>query len=93
MAAHTKNSLRSTSISQVLNLSFAVPAPETGGTKGLVTGKDSKVLNFVSTCATAICAVVTYQRAVTEEEEICVRIEEGAAGIAAKTVNVPSMTR
>lgn len=40
-----------------------------------------------------ICAIVTYQRAIAEEQQVCVRVEEGAAGVATEAVNVPSVTR
>jgi hypothetical protein len=39
----------------------------------------------------AISAVVADQRAVTEEQKVGIGIEEGAAGVAAEAVDVPSV--
>lgn len=39
----------------------------------------------------AVCAVVAYQGAVAEEEQVGVRVEEGAARVAAEAVDVPSV--
>jgi hypothetical protein len=39
----------------------------------------------------AICAVVAYQRAVAEQQQVRVRVEQGAAGVAAEAVDVPSV--
>lgn len=40
----------------------------------------------------AICAIIAYERAIAEEEQISVRVEEGTAGVAPEAINVPSVT-
>jgi hypothetical protein len=41
----------------------------------------------------AVGAVVADERAVAEQQEVRVRVEQGAAGVAAEAVNVPSVPR
>lgn len=92
MTVHTKDALRGPSISQVFNLSLAVPTSEARGAESLVAGENGQVLNLVSTRAAAICAVVANEGAVAKEEEVRVGIEERAASIATEAVEMPSVT-
>ena len=64
MARHAEDTLRSTGISEVLDLAFAVPTAEAIRTKGLVTSKDGQILNLVPAVITAVCAIVAYQGAI-----------------------------
>lgn len=89
MTRHAKDALRSASIAQILDFALAVAASEAIGTKGLVAGQDGKVLDLVAAVVAAVCAVVAYERAVAEEEQVRVRVEEGAARVAAEAVDVP----
>ena len=41
----------------------------------------------------AVCAVVAYQRAVAQQQQVGVRVEQGAARVAAEAVDVPSVSR
>jgi hypothetical protein len=91
MTRHTEDTLRGAGISQVFNLALAVAAAEAIGTEGLVARQDGQVLDFVAAVVAAICAVVAYQRAVTEEEQVGVRVEQGAACVAAEAVDMPSV--
>lgn len=91
MTRHAKDTLGSASISQVLNLAFAVPTTEAVCAEGLVSGQDGQIFNLVSTVVTAVCAVVTYEGAIAEEEEVRIGVEEGAASVAAEAVYVPSI--
>ena len=92
MAVHAKDSLGSTSISQILNLFLTVTALETVCAKGLVASKDSQVFDFVHTAAAGVCAVVADEGAVAEQEEVRIGIEQGVAGVASEAVDVPSVT-
>lgn len=91
MAFHAKDALRGPGIFEVFDLLFAVPTSKAGGAEGLVAGEDGKILDLVPTCAAAIGAVVADQRAVAEEEEVGIGVEEGLARVAAEAVNVPSI--
>lgn len=91
MAFHTKDALRRPGIFEVFNLLLAIPTAEAGGTKGLIAGEDGKILNFVPTRTATVGAIVANERAVAQEEQVGVGIEEGVAGIAAEAVNVPSI--
>ena len=93
MARHAEDALRGAGIAQVLDLALAVPAPETVRTEGLVAGQDGQVLDLVAAVVAAVGAVVAYQRAVAEQQQVRVRVEEGAAGVAAEAVDVPSVSR
>lgn len=91
MAGHAKDSLRRACIAQVLNLAFAVPTSEAVGAEGLVACQNGEILDFVATVVAAICTIVADEGAVAEEEEIRIGVEEGAAGVAAEAVYVPSV--
>lgn len=91
MTGHAEDTLRGASIAQILNLALAVPAPEAVCTKGLVAGQDGQVLDLVAAVVAAVCAIVAYQGAVAEEQQIGIRVEQGAAGVAAEAVDVPSV--
>jgi hypothetical protein len=89
---HAEYTLRRASIAEILNLALAVPASEAVGTESLVTGQDGQVLDLVAAVVAAVCAVVAYQRAVAEEQQVRIRVEEGAARVAAEAVDVPSVS-
>lgn len=92
MTAHAKDSLRRPSISEVFYLALAVAAAETSGAKGLFTGQDSKLFNLVAAGTTAVSAVVADEGAIAEEKQVGVGVEEGAASVASKAVEVPSIS-
>jgi hypothetical protein len=91
VARHAEDTLRCACIAQVLDLALAVPAAEAVGTKGLVARQDGQVLDLVAAVVAAVCAVVAYQRAVAEQQEVRIRVEQSAAGVAAEAVDVPSV--
>jgi len=91
MAGHAEDTLRSSGIAEVLDLALAVATPEAIGAEGLVAREDGEVFDLVAAVVAAICAVVAYQGAVPEQQEVCVRVEQGAARIAAEAVDVPSV--
>lgn len=86
MAAHAKYALRRSCISEVLDLPFAVPASEARRAEGLVPCEDSQILDFISAGTAAVCAIVADEGAIAEEEEVCIGVEEGPAGITSETV-------
>lgn len=91
MTRHAKYALRGASVSQVVNLPLAVAAFEAVRAECLVTCEDGQVFYLVAAGAAAVCAVVADERAVAEEEEICIGVEKRATRVAAKAVNVPSV--
>jgi hypothetical protein len=91
VARHAEDTLRGACIAQVLDLALAVAAAEAIGTEGLVARQDGQVLDLVAAVVAAVCAVVAYQRAVAEQQEVRIRVEQGAAGVAAEAVDVPSV--
>jgi hypothetical protein len=92
MTGHAEDTLRSAGIAQVLDLALAIPTPEAVGTEGLVAGQDGEILDLVAAVVAAICAVVAYQGAVAEEQQVRVRVEQRAARVAAEAVDVPSVS-
>jgi hypothetical protein len=92
MTGHAEDALRGTGIAQVLDLALAVPTPETVCTEGLVAGQNGQVFDLVPAMVAAICAVVADERAVAEQEEVRIRVEEGAACVATEAVDVPSVS-
>lgn len=93
MAGHAEDALRGACIAQILDLPLAVPAPEAVGAKGLVAGQDGEVFDLVPAVVAAVGAVVADQGAVSEQQQVGVRVEQGAARVAAKAVDVPSVSR
>lgn len=91
MASHAKNALRCARIAQVLDLALAVAASKAIRAEGLVAGQDGQVLDLVAAVVAAVRAVVADERSVAEEQQVGVRVEEGAAGVAAEAVDVPSI--
>lgn len=91
MTRHAEDTLRGAGIAQILDLALAVAAPEAVCAEGLVAGQDSQILDLVAAVVAAVGAVVADERAVAEEQEVRVRVEEGAARVAAEAVNVPSV--
>ena len=91
MTRHAEDTLRSAGIAQVLDLALAIPTAEAVGTEGLVASQDGQIFDLVAAVVAAICTVVAYQRAVAEQQQIRVRVEEGAARVAAEAVDVPSV--
>ena len=70
MTRHAEGSLRCTGIAEIFNLALAVSTSEAIGTEGLVAGQNGQVFDLVAAVVAAICAVVAYQGAVTEKEQI-----------------------
>ena len=75
MALHAKDALRGFGVPQVLNLLLAVATLEAAGTKSLVTGQDSQILNLVPTRAAAVGAIVADEGAIAKEQKVGVRVE------------------
>jgi hypothetical protein len=91
VAGHAEDALRCAGIAQVLDLALAVTAPEAVRAEGLVAGQDGQIFDLVAAVVAAVCAVVAYQGAVAEQEQVGVRVEQGAARVAAEAVDVPSV--
>jgi len=91
MARHAEDALRGAGIAKVLDLALAVAAAEAVCAKGLVAGQNGEVLDLVAAVVAAVGAVVANERAVAEQQQVGVRVEEGAARVAAEAVNVPSV--
>ena len=91
MAAHTEDTLGSARIAQILNLPFAVATAEAARAEGLVASKDGQVFDLVAAGIAAICTVVADEGAVAEEEQVGVRVKQGAAGVTSEAVDVPSV--
>ena len=90
MTVHAEHALRRSSIAQVLNLLLAATAAEASGAVCLVTRQDSQILNFLSACAAAVRAAIADERAVAQDQEVGIGVEERAARIAAETFDMPS---
>ena len=68
MARHAKDTLRSTGISQILNLPLTVPTSKAISTESLVSRQNCQILNLVTAMIAAICTIITDQGAIAEEE-------------------------
>jgi hypothetical protein len=91
VAAHTEDTLGSARIAQILNLPFAVATAEAARAEGLVAGENGQVFDLVAAGIAAICTVVADEGAVAEEEQVGVRVKQGAAGVTSEAVDVPSV--
>lgn len=83
--------MRRAGIAQVLDLPLAVAASKACRAEGLVARQDGQVFDLVVTSATAVGAVVAYEGAVAEQEEVGVGIEKSIACVATKAVEMPSV--
>lgn len=91
MTTHTKDPLGCACVAQVFDLPLAIATSKAAGAERLVASQDREVFDLIAARAAAVGAIVTYKRAVAQEEEVRVGIEEGAAGIASETVDMPSI--
>lgn len=92
MAVHAEDSLGSTRITKVVNLSFTVATLEAVCTKGLISSENSEVFDFAATRTAAVGAIVADEGAIAEEEKVRVRVQVSAARMAAEAVDMPSVT-
>ena len=92
MALHAEDALRCASISQIFNFPFTVATLEATGAKSFLAGENGEIFNLIAASTATVSAVVADQRAITEEEEVRIRVKECAAGVAAKTIDVPSVS-
>jgi hypothetical protein len=92
VTVHAKDTLRRPRISQILDLSLAIAALEAIRTKGLVARQDGQVFNLIPTITATVGAIVAYEGSVAQEQEVCIGIEESAARVATKAVDMPSVT-
>lgn len=89
MTIHAKDPLRCTRISEIFNLPLAVPTLKAIGTEGLVACQNGEILYLVAAAVAAICTVVADQRAIAEQEEVRIRVEQGLASITPEAIDVP----
>ena len=66
MAFHTEDALGGSSIAQVVDFLFAVPAAKTAFAKGLLAGQDGQVLDFIRARTATVGAVAADERTVAE---------------------------
>jgi hypothetical protein len=66
VAVHAKDAVRRPGIAQILDFPLAVPTPEAGCAKGLVSGQDGQVLNLIIAGAAAVGAVIADEGAIAE---------------------------
>jgi hypothetical protein len=93
VAGHAEDALRRAGIAQVLDLALAVAAAETVGAEGLVARQDGQVLDLVTAMVAAVCTIVTNQRAVAQQQQVRIRVEQRAARVAAEAIDMPSVPR
>jgi hypothetical protein len=91
MAIHAEYALRGARISEVLDFPLAIPACEARRTESLIAGQNCKVLDLVTAAAAAICTIVADQGPITEEQEVGIGIEKGAAAVASEAFEMPSV--
>lgn len=89
VAPHAEDALRRPGISKVFDLALAVAAAKAGRAESLIPGQDGKVFDLVPARAAAVSTIVADERAIAEEEEVGIGVEESAAGVAAEAVEMP----
>jgi hypothetical protein len=92
VARHAEYTLGGASIAEVFNFAFAIPASKAVCAESLVAGEDCQVFDFIAAGIAAVCAVVADEGAIAEQEEVRIRVEEGAAGVATEAVDVPPVS-
>ena len=74
MTAHAKDTLRRPRVAKVLDLPLTVATPKAGAAEGLVAGEDGEVFDLVVAGAAAVGAVVAYEAAIAEEQEVRIAV-------------------
>ena len=87
LAIHKKPT-RSSTVFENSHLLFAVSTLEAGLAKGVVLRENGEILYLAITDAAAICTIIANECPVVEKEEVCIRDEDGTAGVAAETVYI-----
>jgi len=72
VTTHAEYALRGSCIAEVFDLALAISAAEARRAEGLISCQNSQVFNLVAASAAAIRAIVAYQRAIAQEEKVCV---------------------
>jgi len=93
VAFHTKDTLRRSSVLQIFNLFLAIPTLEARRAEGLVSREDRQILDLIAADTATVGAIITNERSISEQEEIGIRVQNGVARVAPKTVYVPSIAR
>lgn len=91
MAIHAEDTLGGACIAQVIDLPFAIAATKTPFAEGLLAGEDSEILDLIPTGGATVGTTAADQGAIPKEEKVSVRVEEGSAGAAPETIDVPSV--
>ena len=89
---HTEHTLRCSRVSQILYPLLTIPTPEASGAVCMISCENGEILYFVSTSTAAVCAIITDQWTISQEQQICIGIEKSLASIASKAIYMPSMT-
>lgn len=91
MTVHAKDTLRGPGVTEIFNPPLAIPAFKAVGAKGLVAGQDGQVFDLVSARAAAVCTVAADQRAIAQEEQMRIRVEQGVTGVTSEAIDMPSV--
>lgn len=91
VAIHAEDTLGSACIAQVIDLPFAIAATETSFAEGLLAGEDGEILDLIPTGGATVGTTAADQGAIPKEEKVSVGVEEGSAGAAPETIDVPSV--
>ena len=75
MTTHAEYALRRPCISEILYALFAIPAPETAATEGLISSQNGKILDFRAAGRAGVGAGVADERSVAKKEKVRVGIE------------------
>jgi hypothetical protein len=59
-------------------------------TESLIYRQNSKIFNFLA-ARIAIIGTVAYQRTITEQEMVCIRVEECSTVVASEAIEMPSI--
>lgn len=92
MTGHTEYALRGSGIAKIIDLPLAIATSEAVCAECLISCQYSQIFDLVAARAAAVGAVVANERSVAEQEEIGIGVEEGATGVAAKAVYMPSIS-
>ena len=91
MAFHTEDPLGRSSIAQVVDFLFAVPAAKTAFAKGLFAGEDGEILDFIPACGTGVGTIAADQGTVAQHEQVSIGVEQSSTSAAAKAIDMPSV--
>jgi len=92
MTCHAEDALRRPRIPEVVDLPSTITTLEAIRAESLISRQYCQVFNLLVASVATVCAVVADEGAISQQQEVRIRIEESSACVTSKAIDVPSVT-